>query len=274
MTTLLHVSDTHFGTERGPVVQALLRLARAERPDVAVLSGDITQRARRSEFMRARVFLDRLALPTLCIPGNHDIPLFNIFQRLFMPYSRYSALLHKELEPEFEAERLLVIGVRTTRRYRHEDGEVSAAQVARVQARLAQADPDVLKVVVTHQPVVVTQPRDKKNVLKRGELAVRTWVAAGADLVLAGHIHLPFVVPLHRRFSDLPRTAWAVNAGTAVSSRLRFEANNSVNIIRYGGPRNQRRCAEVERWDFVPARTAFECVSREELHFHARSTAE
>lgn len=91
MTTLLQISDAHFGTEQPPVVQALLQLARGQAPDLVVMSGDITQRARRSQFKAARAFVDQLKpAALLTIPGNHDIPLFNLTLRAFAPYSNYS----------------------------------------------------------------------------------------------------------------------------------------------------------------------------------------
>ena len=265
MSSLLHFSDTHFGTERPEVAEALVRLVHAQRPGLGVLSGDITQRATAAQFGAARAFMERLALPALLpIPGNHDIPLFHLVARLLTPYARYRRAFGEELEAVFESEQLLVLAVRTTRRYRHEDGAVSRQQAERVAARLA-AGGARLRVVVTHQPVVVTKPSDRKNVLRGSEMAVRAWTAAGVDLILSGHIHLPFVVPLHQRFAGLGRPAWAVSAGTAVSSRLRHEAGNSVNLIRYDGPQGGARRAWVERWDYAEATQSFEQARSAEL---------
>ena len=110
MTTLLQISDAHFGTEQPPVVQALLQLARDQAPDLVVMSGDITQRARRSQFKAARAFIDQLKpAALLTIPGNHDIPLFNLALRVFAPYSNYSRAFGKNLEPLFESANLLVM---------------------------------------------------------------------------------------------------------------------------------------------------------------------
>ena len=140
MTRILHFSDTHFGTERKAVVEAALDLAAAQAPDLVVLSGDITQRARRRQFAAARAFIERLSLPVLAVPGNHDIPLFNVFARALNPYGNYKRALGAVLEPVFENPGLLAIGVNTTRPRRRKDGEISEAQIARAQ-RLRQARP-------------------------------------------------------------------------------------------------------------------------------------
>jgi 3',5'-cyclic AMP phosphodiesterase CpdA len=269
MTLLLQVSDAHFGTERVHVVAALEVLVRAQRPDVLLLSGDITQRATRAQFAAARAFVERLAVPVvLAIPGNHDIPLFNLVARLLWPYARYAQAFGRELEPQFENDAVLVLALNTTRRWRHVDGELSDAQIERVARRIEQARAAQWRIVVVHQPVAVTRPEDTHNLLHGREAAVRRWSAVGADMVLGGHIHLPFVLPLHERWAGLPRPIWAVQAGTAVSRRVRAEAANSVNLIRIarpaGGAATQAppaRQAQVERWDHVAASGAFECVS-------------
>jgi 3',5'-cyclic AMP phosphodiesterase CpdA len=248
MSVLLQISDPHFGTEQAPVMQALEQLVLAQRPDLVVLSGDITQRATRVQFRAARAFVDRLGAPAvLAIPGNHDIPLFALGTRLLDPYCRYREAFGPELEPVFESAHCLVIAVNTTRWYRHEDGEVSAAQMERVAARLAAATAQQLRVVVVHQPLAVTLPEDASNRLHGRDAAVRRWATAGADLVLGGHIHLPFVRPLHEAFPGCARPLWAVQAGTAVSTRVRRGAPNSVNLIRCAD-RLSRHCV-VERWD-------------------------
>lgn len=260
MSVVLQISDTHFGTERSHVIEALLQLVRQQMPDVVVLSGDITQRARRSQFRAARQFIERLAASEiLVLPGNHDIPLFNLPMRMLCPYANYQRAFGMELEPEFESADLLVLGVNTTRASRHKDGEVSDAQIIRVCQRLRTAKAEQLRMVVTHQPVHVTRPEDEANILHGHRKAVQAWARAGVDLILGGHIHLPYVRPLRERFADLPRSVWAVQAGTAVSSRVRDGSPNSVNLIRYARSKRQK-CCVVTRWDhdasaqlFLPA---------------------
>ena len=270
MTLLMHVSDPHFGAERVPVVAALEALVREQRPDVMLLSGDITQRATRAQFAAARRFVDRLALPALvAIPGNHDIPLFNLAARLLWPYARYAQAFGPDLEPQFENPQVLVLALNTTRRWRHVDGELSAAQIERVARRCEQAPAAQWRIVVVHQPVAVPRPQEVHNLLHGREAAVRRWSAAGVDLVLGGHIHLPCVLPLHEQLTGLPRRLWAVQAGTAVSKRVRAEAGNSVNLIRIDagagttGPAGAAAAPQlqVERWDHSPTAQRFECVT-------------
>lgn len=251
MNVLLQVSDTHFGTERAQAVEALVRLAGEQKPAVVILSGDVTQRARRAQFDAARQFAARLGAPvTLAIPGNHDIPLFDLAVRLCAPYSKYARAFGPDLEPQYDSRELLAVCVNTTRAWRHVQGEVSPAQIARVAARLRGARPEQMRIVVVHHPVHVISPDDEKNLLRGHAEAVREWADAGADLVLGGHIHLPYVRPVSERVSGLARPLWAVQAGTAVSSRVRDGGANSVNIVRYDASMRPRACV-VERWDLI-----------------------
>ncbi len=262
MTLIAHISDTHFGTEVPEVVEALLALTRRFPPDLLVLSGDITQRAHPREFAAARDFVRRLD-PThlLTLPGNHDIPLFNLVLRVFAPYANYARSFGAELEPSVDTESVLVLGVNTTRRWEHVHGHVSDAQVERVCARLRRARPGQLRVVVTHQPLHVSRPRDRKDILRGHERALPAWCAAGADVVLGGHIHLPKVSAMHELRPDLPRAMWCVQAGTGTSSRVRWEAPNSVNLLRYERP---LRCT-VERWDYSAREGSFVRVEAHDL---------
>lgn len=257
MTVLLQLSDPHFGTERPTAMRALTELCATVRPDVLLVSGDITQRARADEFAKARVFFDTLAVPQrLVVPGNHDIPLFDLFSRIFRPYRRYADAFGESHEGELSRDDMLVIALNTTRRYRHKQGEVSRAQVERVAARLASASPAQVRLVVVHQPVAVTRDVDVKNLLRGHAHAVRRWSHAGADAILGGHIHLPYVVPLKESQPELPHPTWAVQAGTALSSRVRHGTANSVNVIRGSGGRR----AAVERWDLDESAGAFKHV--------------
>lgn len=250
MSVLLQISDPHFGTEQVPVADALHRLHTQLQPDVVVVSGDITQRARRSQFRAAQQFFAQLnARALLAVPGNHDIPLFNIFVRMLAPYANYARAFGGDLQPEFSSNDLLVICVNTTRARRHKHGEVSAAQITHVAQRLAAARASQLRVVVTHQPVHVVTDADKVNLLRGHHMATQAWAEAGADIVLGGHIHLPYVRSLQPVAHQPERILWAVQAGTALSTRIRNGMPNSVNVIRYENAHDKRDCS-VEQWDF------------------------
>ena len=197
----------------------------------------------------ARASSTGCAVPAvLAIPGNHDIPLFNLAARLLWPYARYARAFGQELEPQFENRR------RAGARAQHHPA-LAPRRRRGLAPRRSNAWRNVVKrapaaqwrIVVVHQPVAVTRPQDAHNLLHGHDAAVRRWSAAGVDLVLGGHIHLPFVLPLQDLWADLPRPLWAVQAGTAVSARVRAEAGNSVNLIRIGagsgtaGPADTRR---------------------------------
>ena len=252
MSVLLQISDPHFGTEQLPVVEALVKLSLQERPHLVVLSGDITQRARSGQFRDARAFVDRLGIPVLAIPGNHDIPLFNLAARLHHPYAQHCNAFGNELEPVYSSLELLVVCVNTTRWYRHKNGEVSLAQIDRVARRLESAAPQQLRVVVVHQPVAVQRAEDVHDRLRGHAAAQRRWAAAGCDIVMGGHIHLPYVMALQ----GFARPMWAVQAGTAVSSRVRDGFPNSVNLVRWGCDAPKGRCL-IEQWDYAATDLAF-----------------
>lgn len=264
MSVVLHLSDTHFGTERPRVVEALVALAAQQRPDVVVLSGDITQRARPAQFSAAKVFVDRLGAPVLAIPGNHDIALFDLWARLTRPYARFAHVFGDDLEPVAASPDWLIVGVNTTRTWRHSHGEVSGVQIARVTRLLSTAKPEQLRVVVVHQPLAVLKGGEASNLLRGHAAAARAWAKAGADLVLGGHIHLPFTLPL----PGLARRLWVVQAGTAVSTRTRPEVPNSVNLLLWGDAtatleaaapsgRLPGKCCVIERWDYSEHQQAF-----------------
>jgi len=249
MTALLQVSDAHFGTEVPEVVKALRRLIDELHPDLLVWTGDLTQRARRAQFEAARAFADSLPVPSVTMPGNHDIPLYNLPQRLVAPYAHYQASFGDELEPEIEREDLLLLMVKTTRRWRHKHGQLSPTQVQRVADRLRRATPQQLRIVATHQPMEACHVEDEHHEVRGPDEALAVWAEAGCDIVLSGHTHKPHCCAVNAGGRQL----WMVQAGTALSSRLRAQPN-SVNLIhhRAGVP-----AAEVERWDFVPEQGHF-----------------
>ena len=219
MKVLAHLSDLHFGRSDPRLVSALVSVLRDLRPDLIVISGDLTQRARPAQFREARAFLDALAAPVLAVPGNHDVPLWNLYQRFFRPLERYRRYIGRDTEPVYHDGEIAVLGVNTARAATFKGGRISAGQLARTRVALRALDGRAVKVIVTHHPLA--------------RLA-----RCGADILLAGHLHASAAaVSVNGR-------AIVAQAGTATSMRVRAEPN-AFNVLRIAQPE-----VAVERWSW------------------------
>lgn len=265
VSLVLHLSDTHFGAEDPQALEALIALVLRERPQAVVATGDITQNAATAEFAAATRFFARLACRhQLVVPGNHDLPLWNLPLRLLAPYAAFRQTFGDELEPRLRTPGLWVAGLRTTRRWRHHEGTLSQAQVLESAQWLALAPAGTLRVVALHHPVAAARDdeddADSPAVLHGAADAVAAWADAGVHLVLGGHSHLPGFLPLARsgavsaaeqHTGSAPM--WAVQAGTAVSRHLRGRHSQAVNLLRRVGATGWR----VERWSHAPEAAKF-----------------
>ncbi|WP_225029527.1 metallophosphoesterase family protein [Xinfangfangia pollutisoli] len=227
MARLLHLSDLHFGMIRPGLPEALIEQARDWRPDLTVVSGDLTQRARPGQFRDAAAFLAALPGPVISIPGNHDMPLWNPFLRLFAPFSRWRHFIAPGLEPMAETETLRVIGLNSADPYAWERGRIRPGALARLSKRLRAARPGQLRVVALHHPLI-QPPQSGKAPMPGVEEATQTLAEAGADLVLCGHLHAWAAAPYAVRNEG--RAILCVQSGTTLSTRLRGGAND-LNLI-------------------------------------------
>jgi 3',5'-cyclic AMP phosphodiesterase CpdA len=244
---IAQISDTHFGTVDPLAREALLADLAAAAPEVIVLSGDVTQRARRCQFAEARAFLDALPAASHClaIPGNHDIALFDVWSRIFRPYALFQRYVSAELEPRFANPYAMIQCADATRRWRHKHGTLNPAQIERIAGKLRTARTQ-FRIVVTHQPLVARVTSDIHNVSRGADIALERWIRADADLFIGGHIHLPYCVATATR--DGSRRSVVLQAGTSLSTRIRAGIPNSYNLIRLFGHGSKRRM-ELERRD-------------------------
>lgn len=228
MTLVVHVSDPHFGAADPVIAEALLDEINAIRPSLVAISGDLTQRARRAQFAAAREWLDRLLVPHLVVPGNHDIPLYDVARRFASPRERYLHYISSDLGPVYVDDALAVVGMDTTKSFTLKSGRMTREQVERVVALLA---PHTYhwRIVVAHHPFEHASGSDEAQLLLE---------AAGVDLVLTGHLHktrleAPLDAVAHR---NERHTMLSVHAGTSMSTRLRGEPNG-YNQLHLEGER-------------------------------------
>lgn len=259
MRTLVHLSDLHFGRVDEALLEPLRALVHQIAPDVVVVSGDLTQRARSEQFEAARAWLDTLPGPQIIVPGNHDISLYNVFRRFVQPLERYKRYITDELAPAYIDDEIAVLGVNTARSLTFKDGRVNEEQIAQIRERLAGLAPDVTRIVVTHHPFDLPEAAKEEEVVGRAVDAMKAFAASGVDVLLAGHLHASHAGSTAERYPLADFAALVVQAGTATSTRGRGETN-SFNVLRI-----QPSTVEVDRyaWDIVGQR--FQLVSTDKF---------
>lgn len=255
MRTLVHLSDLHFGRVDAALLEPLAAKVHGLSPHLVVVSGDLTQRAKPAQFRQARAFLDRLPGPQLVVPGNHDVPLYNVLRRFFRPLDAYMRHISRDLEPVRIDGEIAVVGVNTARSAAFKGGRINQQQMARVRELLRPLPPQVAKIVVTHHPFDLPPGRDSRQLVGRAREAMQLFARCGADILLSGHLHESHASDTRLRYRIDDFAALVVQAGTATSTRGRGEAN-SFNVLHIDHPR-----VRVERFawagsDFEPQDSA------------------
>ena len=231
MRTIVHLSDLHFGRVEPSLLDPLKRAVTDLAPDVVVVSGDLTQRARAEQFREARAFLDTLPKPQIIVPGNHDVPLYNVLGRFFSPLRNYRRYFGDNLEPSVIDDEIAVVGINTARSLTFKGGRINEEQVARIREKLCHLDDRITKIVVSHHPFDLPDVMDDDQIVGRAAMAMRTLAACGADILLAGHMHMSHAGDTAARYKFDGYAALVVQAGTATSTRERGEMN-SFNALR------------------------------------------
>ena len=254
MTRIVHLSDLHFGAHDVRLVEAVDAQVDQLKPDLVVISGDFTQRARTEQFREACAFLDGLrerGHEVLGVPGNHDVPLYDVLRRFLSPLARYRRFIDETLCPFIELPGVAVLGVNTARSLTFKDGRISKDQVQFIRDTFARTPSEAMRILVTHHPLFALRIGDQvERAIGRQELALDAIEDSGVDIVLAGHAHHAS----SEDAGDLVARAGGVlvvQAGTATSTRVR-EQEQSFNTIDVG---ERSATVTVHAWngiDFKP----------------------
>jgi 3',5'-cyclic AMP phosphodiesterase CpdA len=252
--TVLHLSDVHFGRIDTATLEPLIAAAHEIKPDLVVCSGDLTQRARKWQFEQAKEFLDRLPKPQIIVPGNHDVPLWNPFKRFLHPLKNYKSIITNDIYPFYADDEIAAMGVNTSRSFTTKYGRINKEQIERLKARLGPLPDEMIKIVVTHHPFDLPKGyRNIRQMVGRADLALPILAKAGADVFLAGHLHVVYTGSTTTRYKIEGYAGLIVQAGTATSTRGRGEPN-SFNILRCD---KEKQSITVERYNWIPDKHGF-----------------
>ncbi len=263
MRKILHLSDIHFGRVNDAVITPLVEAIAEINPDLVAVSGDLTQRARSHQFQEARAFLDSLPKPQIVVPGNHDVPLHNVWARFVQPLHKYRRYITQDLQPFYHDEEIAVLGINTARSLTIKGGRISEEQIASMHETFSAMGPEVARIVVTHHPFDLPEGHDERQLVGRARMAMETLASCGADVFLAGHLHTSHTSHTAKRYQIKGHSALVVQAGTATSTRGRGE-ENSFNVVRIDRPH-----ITVERFEWQENHKRFSVAAIEHFRYTA-----
>lgn len=257
MRTLVQISDLHFGRVDPALLAPLRQAIEGLQPDVLVVSGDLTQRARNAEFEDAAAYLATLPGPQIVVPGNHDVPFYDVARRFLAPVDRFRHYITDDEFPTYIDDEIAVVGVNTARSLTFKGGRINVDQVQEIERRFDGLAEHVTRIVVTHHPFDVPEGGDPDDVLGRAPMAMEEFAKAQVDVFLSGHLHRSNVGTSGLRYRIAGFDALIVQAGTATSTRERDETN-AFNVLRIGEPDLQ---IETWRWQADGGRFAMEATA-------------
>ena len=235
----VHLSDLHFGRTDRRLTRGLLDALHRIRPDVLVISGDLTQSAARREFREAVAFLEQAPGIPFIVPGNHDLPGWNIVGRFLRRFARYRRFIGPDMNPVYSDNSLMLVGLNTARtvvyHWNWSHGRVSRRQLTAVSDSFRHAPESALRTVVMHHPIVPPAHRPRQKLVGRAHRAARNFSGARTDLILTGHLHRVTVSDLRSTYPDIERSIFSFQAGTTLSDRLRGEPN-SFRTFHWSAP--------------------------------------
>lgn len=256
MRRVVHISDLHFGNNDESLLAPLQEAISEISPHALVVSGDLVEHATQDEFRRAKAFLASLPTPQIVVPGNHDLPFYNLIERALLGLGRYRRFISSDTSPIYRDEEIAIVGANTSRVWPIRGGSISSAQLSKLSAEFSSFPESLTRVLVTHHPFDLPPSQQSRLIVGHARRAIAC-LAPVIDVLLAGHIHLSSTGSTAVRYQTQGHALAFVQAGTAVSRRDKGE-KNSFNSLRLGVGRSAEKAAVVERYSWVVERSRFE----------------
>ena len=252
MARIAHLSDIHFGANDPDIVAATIDWLKEKQPDLVIISGDLTQRAREKQFRDAASYLGALrdnGHRLLVVPGNHDVPLYDVIRRFASPLGRYKRHIAQDLCPWMETDEAAILGINTARSLTIKDGRINEEQMQLIRQRFNGVAPSKTRILVTHHPLFalpIGQGNELSEAVGRHKDALQAIIDAGIHVTLAGHFHRTYAEAARKMVAEAGPTL-VIQAGTATSTRLRNREPQSFNWLHV--ERGNRMELQVIVWN-------------------------
>ncbi len=227
---LAFVTDIHFGRQNDGAATALLHDLNTHRPDLILIGGDLTQRAYAAQYQAARDFIKQLPSAWLCVPGNHDVPAWNLWARFTAPFGLYQKYISHDVNPGFVNDQVAILGLNSARRWMRqwawEQGGIANRQLKFTRDFFKNVPDSKLKILMVHHPVSHPVDHDTRMLVDNHAAAVKTFIDCGVDIILTGHLHRANIRDARSIMPQLKKPLLFIQGSTTLSDRTRGEDNN------------------------------------------------
>lgn len=272
MRTIAHISDLHFGYNDPLLAGALAKTLTGLKPNVLVVSGDLVEHATDDEFASARDFLETLPGPQIIVPGNHDLPFYNLWRRFTEGLEKYRRFITDNPEPSFIDDEIAIVGADSAHLYPVKGGKITDSQLDGLVSLFSGFPSHLIRVLVTHHPFDLPEPSNPHLLIGHSRRAV-TRLAPVVDILLAGHVHVSSTGSTSTRYKLEGHAMAFVQAGTAISDRNKGETN-SFNLLNTGCSETGEKQVKVNRYSWVKDEGRFACNHTIEYRLGTQGWAE
>lgn len=259
MRRVVQISDLHFGKSDGTLLEPLRQAIEEIAPHVLIVSGDLAEHATEREFRQAAAFLRILPKPQVVVPGNHDMPFYNLWERAFVGLKRFHDIVSPEIPDCFEDDELVILGADTSRVWPIRGGSLSSLQLEKLAQDFAKVPPAKVRMLVTHHPFDLPMAQNRRLIVGHARRSIKR-LAPVVDILLAGHIHLSSTGSTSIRYKTAGHALAFVQAGTAVSTRDKGEKNSFNSLLIKGGDDGGKAVVtDTWTWNLQSGRFAIRC---------------
>lgn len=221
---IIHISDLHFGMNNSQIMNAFFQDIELIKPELIIISGDLTQRAKKKQFLALLAFLQKLSATVLIVPGNHDIPAYNLFERLFAPFRAFKHYIGNRYQSFFTNSITTILGVNSVNPWAIKDGKLAKKRLIDIKTYFSQ-EKKAINILFFHHNFAHIKGMHKP--LENDEQFLSYLKNSEVNIVCTGHLHYAKVSVLYKN-NDKP--CLILHAGTLLCTRSK-DGLNSYYVI-------------------------------------------